>query len=276
MLRGAGKILAQSEDAGYEAALALAIGGRTSDRLGIIFHGHRWWTRRRRAFAGIIRRMKNVRLLCLSESLRKLAIAEYGLPADRVHAPGYGVDSRFFQPMTAHGPPCIVSAGTASRDYRCLVEASDGLRVEVHIAADSTWYRERLNTDGMKLPVNVHICQTGNYENLKRLYSRSLFLTVPLLDVRFACGYAVVAEGMAMGKAVIATRTGTPSDLIAHGVTGLYVPPGDVGALRTAMVSLLEDEGLAQRMGSAGREAVERHLNLEAYVGRLAKSMELE
>ena len=271
-LRGTPNILAQSEQSGYQAALALAA-SFSSNHLGIIFHGHRWWTRRNRALAGIAGRMKSVQFLCLSQALRSLVLQEYGVHPDRVQATGFGVDARFFQPVPREGAGCIVSAGTASRDYKTLVEASAGLRIPVNIAADSTWYREELNVGTTSLPDNVRVFSCGTYAELRDLYGKALFVVVPLRDVRYACGYAVMAEAMAMGKAVIATRTASPSDLITEGVTGFYVPAGDVHALREAMVRLLADPDLAERMGRAGREAVEREFNLDAYVSRLASAL---
>jgi glycosyltransferase involved in cell wall biosynthesis len=70
---------------------------------------------------------------------------------------------------------------------------------------------------------------------------------IPLLDVTFACGYAVIVEAMAMGKAVIATRTQAPSDLIEDGVSGIYVPPGDVAAMRREIEKLLSNPNLPMK-----------------------------
>ncbi|MFP5380022.1 MAG: glycosyltransferase, partial [Vicinamibacteria bacterium] len=57
----------------------------------------------------------------------------------------------------------------------------------------------------------------------------------------------VVAEGMALGKAVIATRTGGPEEMIEHRRTGLLVPPGDHAALAAALGELGE-RALGQRI----------------------------
>ena len=213
--------------------------------------------------------MSSVQFLCLSEALRNLVIEEYGIDPVRVHATGYGVDSRYFMPDPTVEPNCIVGAGTASRDYQTLTEASRDLDVQIKIAADSTWYREQLNVSGEHLPANVQVFSAGGYPQLRTLYSTALFVVVPLLDVRYACGYAVMAEAMAMGKAVIATRTGSPSDLIIDGVSGIYVPPGDVDAMRNAMQRLLSDPVLAVTMGREGRRLAEERFSLDAYVSRL-------
>jgi glycosyltransferase involved in cell wall biosynthesis len=42
-------------------------------------------------------------------------------------------------------------------------------------------------------------------------------------------------------------------DAVEDGVTGLLVPPGDIGALRAALERLLGDAELRARLGAAGR-----------------------
>ena len=61
----------------------------------------------------------------------------------------------------------------------------------------------------------------------------------------------VVTEGMSRGKAVIGTRPGGHTDLVADGETGILVPAGDVDALAGAMDLLIRDAELRERMGRA-------------------------
>ncbi len=68
-------------------------------------------------------------------------------------------------------------------------------------------------------------------------------------------GYGVVArEAMAHGRPVVAAAVGGLLDAVEHERTGLLVPPGDAGALRTAIGRLLLDPTLRARLGAAGRE----------------------
>jgi glycosyltransferase involved in cell wall biosynthesis len=68
----------------------------------------------------------------------------------------------------------------------------------------------------------------------------------------------VAVEAGAMGKAVIASKTGGLADLVQHESTGLLVPPGDVEALAAAMSRLLADPGFSSTLGAASR----RHADL--------------
>lgn len=61
----------------------------------------------------------------------------------------------------------------------------------------------------------------------------------------------VAVEAMVMGKPVIASRFGGLPDLVADGLTGLLVPPGDIEALRAALARILNDRDERERMGRA-------------------------
>jgi glycosyltransferase involved in cell wall biosynthesis len=71
----------------------------------------------------------------------------------------------------------------------------------------------------------------------------------------------VVAEGMAAGRAVVASSAGGPLEMIEHGRTGLLVPPGDPVALAKAIESLLENPELRVQMGQAARRHAEEHFD---------------
>lgn len=63
----------------------------------------------------------------------------------------------------------------------------------------------------------------------------------------------VLAEAMACGTPVVATRVGGAPDVVQGGVTGLLVEYGDVEGLARALGALLADEPMRRRMGAAGR-----------------------
>ncbi|WP_129261218.1 glycosyltransferase family 1 protein [Streptomyces sp. M3] len=66
-----------------------------------------------------------------------------------------------------------------------------------------------------------------------------------------------VQEAMASGVPVVAPAAGGPLDLVAHGSTGLLVPPHDAAAVRDAVAALVADPARAEAFGRTARAAVE-------------------
>ncbi|MFF5473291.1 glycosyltransferase family 4 protein [Streptomyces achromogenes] len=66
-----------------------------------------------------------------------------------------------------------------------------------------------------------------------------------------------VQEAMASGVPVVAPAAGGPLDLVAHGRTGLLVPPGDATAVQEAVRALAADPARRAAYGAAARASVE-------------------
>jgi starch synthase len=77
-------------------------------------------------------------------------------------------------------------------------------------------------------------------------------------------------EAMACGTAVVGSRTGGIPEVVAEGVTGLLVPPGDPEALAAALNVLLRDPDRAQAMGQAGRKRAVAEFGWPAIAARTA------
>jgi glycosyltransferase involved in cell wall biosynthesis len=71
-------------------------------------------------------------------------------------------------------------------------------------------------------------------------------------------------EACATGLAVVATAVGGNTEIIRHGETGLLIPVDDANALRDALMSLLNDAGLRQRLGATASEWVASHASIDA------------
>ncbi len=59
-----------------------------------------------------------------------------------------------------------------------------------------------------------------------------------------------IQEAFAVKTPIVASRIGAMPDKITHGIDGLLVPPGDVDALRAALLSLLENPTLLPQLQS--------------------------
>ncbi|MDP9263114.1 MAG: glycosyltransferase family 4 protein [Acidobacteriota bacterium] len=80
----------------------------------------------------------------------------------------------------------------------------------------------------------------------------------------------MILEAQAAARPVVATAVSGCTDAIQHGVTGLLVPPDDLDALTDVLEQVLADPAQARRLGPAGRERVQRDFRPEAIWAELA------
>lgn len=76
----------------------------------------------------------------------------------------------------------------------------------------------------------------------------------------------VIAEGMACGKAVVASRAGGAAELVTEDVDALATPPGDATALAAALDRCAGDPALRARLGAEARRTAERLFDPKVFV----------
>jgi len=76
----------------------------------------------------------------------------------------------------------------------------------------------------------------------------------------------VALEAMRAGKPVVAAAHGGLREIVVDGESGLWVAPGDVGALVAALARLAGDGGLCASMGAAGRARCRAQFSLSAHL----------
>ncbi|MDQ1637754.1 MAG: L-malate glycosyltransferase [Pyrinomonadaceae bacterium] len=81
----------------------------------------------------------------------------------------------------------------------------------------------------------------------------------------------MIAEAMAHGKPIVATRVGGIPELISEGLSGFLVERTDAAAAAKKLIRLLQDPGLRRAMGDAGRKLVAERFNLKTNVAQLVK-----
>src|SRR6202044_213624 len=102
--------------------------------------------------------------------------------------------------------------------------------------------------------------------------ARAAVFCVPSVVARSgdAEGFGMVfLEAQAMGLPVVSTLSGGIPEAVKHGETGLLVTERNPGALAEAILQLMQDEELWQRLSVAGRRHVVDHFNLARQTGRL-------
>ena len=105
------------------------------------------------------------------------------------------------------------------------------------------------------LGIDEHVRFLGVRSDMESVY--------PVFDAFVLCSYSegfsnAILEAMGMGIPVIASEVGGNIEMVADGVQGYLVPPGDEKALAEKMVRISSDRELARAMGRECRSWVER------------------
>ena len=115
--------------------------------------------------------------------------------------------------------------------------------------------KEQLVRRSIELGINHKTAFTGfvSDNDLHAFYNAAYLAVFPSLYEPFGI---VALEAMSVGKPVIVSNTGGLSEIVEHGKNGLKTPPGDTEALADAIIELLLDPGMAERLGRAGYNMV--------------------
>jgi glycosyltransferase involved in cell wall biosynthesis len=174
---------------------------------------------------------------------------ELGIPLD---APVVCIASRIFR---WKGHDDLVQAIARVRDeipdVRLIIVGEHDPRAD----GAATSFREELAARIAGLGLGAQVRFTGFRADIADLMSASDVFCQPSAAEPFGMVYL---EAMAVRRPVVAYASGGAPEVVADGVTGLLVPPGDVPALARALVRVLRDESLQRQLGGAGRDRVER------------------
>ncbi|WP_018608801.1 glycosyltransferase family 4 protein [Uliginosibacterium gangwonense] len=195
------------------------------------------------------------------ETLRKFGVLERAQPEV---VPGDGIDTEHFSPDPGHMPGnCVLMMGRLlhSKGVEEYVAAARIVRQQVPAA--------RFLLAGAPDPGNPEcISEAQLAEWRAEAAVEFLGQRADVLALQQAADVVVLPstqgegmprallEGAACGKPMVATDVPGSRELVIEGENGFLVPPSDAGALAEAILRLLNDSALAQRMGAKARERV--------------------
>jgi glycosyltransferase involved in cell wall biosynthesis len=220
--------------------------------------------------------------IAASEAIRQMLLAD-GVPADHtvtvhdgidvdhvVAAPPVNVHEAFWLP---HQAPVVgnVAALVPHKGQRHLVEAAHLVVREVpdarFVILGEGELRESLERQVRDYHLEKHVLLPGfRTDVLGCIKGFDLFV---LSSVTEGLGTSLL-DAMACSRAIAATRAGGIPEVVIDGENGLLVPPRDHAAMASAIVRLLNDPALRQRMGEAGLSRVRSRFTVERMVAATA------
>jgi glycosyltransferase involved in cell wall biosynthesis len=219
------------------------------------------------------------RVLVYSTAQRRSAEKLFGRDDEKIRLIDFMVDSEFFRPTReltegrGDARPVLLSAGREFRDYPTMIEAVRDLDVDVVIASASPWSKRADNAQDAGPADNVTVTAFSQAE-LRDQLDRADLLIMPLQECDFQAGITTILEAMSMERPVICTATEGQTDVVVDGVNGRTVPPGDVEALRRAIVELLERPEMASELGKRDRQLVLDRADVRDYADLFADVVE--
>jgi glycosyltransferase involved in cell wall biosynthesis len=211
------------------------------------------------------------RVICVSAQNRREHIERLGRDARKLVVVSNCVDLERYDPSADghamrdrlgidRGAPLI---GTVSR----LDEHRKGVHHFLEMAATIScvysdarflvvgdgWLRPKLERAARDLGVHERVLFLGERSDVPDLLAAMTIFVMPSL---YEGGPYTVLEACAAARPVVATPVGLVPDLIREGETGLLAPVADSYALADAVLRLLGDSDLRERVRWAGREAV--------------------
>lgn len=106
-------------------------------------------------------------------------------------------------------------------------------------------------------------CYVGFLTDIEQFYS---MLDLFVLTSDWEGTPMVLLEAMDKGVPVVASNVGGVADVVGHGITGYMYPANDIRACRDAILDLIENKSLRERMGLASKERICAEFTEEKWV----------
>jgi glycosyltransferase involved in cell wall biosynthesis len=217
--------------------------------------------------------------LAVSRFIQQKAL-EQGFPPESVHLLYTGVDTAKFRPDSTEDRPIILVVGrcVAFKGQEFAIRAASEVQrqlpdVELVLIGDGP-LRGDLEGLAKQSLRRYQFLGARTSEEVREWMNRASLLCMPSVTTPSGAaeGFGMVcAEAQAMGKPVVAFRSGGIPEIISQGTTGFLAEERDCKALAEYLLILLRDAELRKRFGRAGREAMLRQFDVEQCTKQLEK-----
>jgi glycosyltransferase involved in cell wall biosynthesis len=132
-------------------------------------------------------------------------------------------------------------------------EEEELFRLAEQVGFALTNHESRITDHELRFTTDIAYLGFVPAENLPAAFAQATIAIYPFDDTLVnRCKCAVkLCDLLAAGVPVVAEAVGQNREYVRHGETGLLVEPGDVDGFAAAVVRLLEDAPLRERLGSA-------------------------
>ncbi len=216
-------------------------------------------------------------VITVSQANAQYIATTFGVPVSHMHVIPCGIDTERFAPSGLpawEGPPLILCVArlVPVKNQKLLLRACARLkaldvRFRCVLVGDGPT-RQALLDDvaALGLASSVELAGAADQTEVLRWLQQA---TVVVLSSRSEGMPVCLMEAAACGVPAVATGVSGVPEMIADGITGLIVSPGDDAALASALCRILSDRDLALRMGKAARLRALKQFSVKLQVDRL-------
>ena len=186
----------------------------------------------------------------------------------------FGVDTSAFVPEPGRTADVdIVSVGADPRRDLALLSQLAARRREWSFRAVGS--REQPGAAELRRS-NVEVELDVPFATMRDRLGSGRVVVLPVRENTYSGATTVLLQAMAMGKAVVVSRTAAISRdyHLEDGLNCRLVRPGDLDALDRAVAGLLADDENAAAIGARARRTVEEHLGWERYAKAIAEVLD--
>lgn len=190
------------------------------------------------------------------------------------------VDPVYFDLAASSGDPVVLSIAAVQprKGLLNLVEAVAQVRTvvpdvrlrligKILVPSYAEQLRERIRQ--LNLEDSVTMLGFVSEEELRREFTSCALFALCSIE---ESSPVTIAEAMALGKPVVATRVGGVPDLVTPGETGFLVDYGDIEGTAEAIGVLLGDPGLRRKYSEASRSRARRDFHPEVSAARTVEA----
>ncbi len=236
-----------------------------------------------RAWDRLVLAALGVRVLAVSEHIRRVLLSNYELAPARVAVLHNGINLERFIPL--------------GDSERSAARAELGLPERAPVIVCAAWFRPEKGIDDLlraaksvlsvrpdsefvivgdgphegplkglaaSLGIASNVRFTGLRSDVERMMGMADIVVIPSVWQEPAA--LVSSEAMAMERPVVATRVGGLPELVADGVTGHIVEPRAPEQLAAVLLELLASPGEMERLGRAGRSRVAQLFSMDRWI----------
>ena len=135
-------------------------------------------------------------------------------------------------------------------------------------------YVNTLYERAIKLNLSNNVQFIGHIENTRMIEEMQRSRVVALFSHEETAP-TVLAQAMALGKPVVATRVGGIPEMVTDGVNGFLMKPGAIQDFAERLAVLLRSPDLSEHMGAAGAAFARQHLTPGAVAQRTVEAYRL-